>query len=96
MGFAVPIAKWFRGPLRERVGSAIEGELLNDSGLFDRSALREIARVHMTGRRDHSAALWALLMFDAFLRQTMRSGSGDSAAAVPLQPADVAAPSRIA
>ena len=30
MGFAVPLARWFRGPLRERVRDAVLGERLAD------------------------------------------------------------------
>ena len=32
MGFAVPLARWFRGPLRERVRDAVLGERLADTG----------------------------------------------------------------
>ena len=35
MGFAVPLARWFRGPLKERVSSAVLGERLAESGYFD-------------------------------------------------------------
>ena len=40
MGFAVPLARWFRGPLRERVRDAVLGRALADTGLFDRRYLR--------------------------------------------------------
>lgn len=69
MGFAVPLADWFRGPLRERVRSALLGPRLADAGLFDRGFLTELLDTHDTARRDHSAALWSLLMFEAFLRR---------------------------
>jgi len=69
MGFAVPLADWFRGPLRERVRSALLGPRLADAGLFDHGFLAELLDTHDTGRRDHSAALWSLLMFEAFLRR---------------------------
>jgi asparagine synthase (glutamine-hydrolysing) len=68
MGFAVPLARWFREPLRERVRSAVLGERLADSGLFERPALTRLLDEHQAGTRDHSAPLWSLLMFDAFLR----------------------------
>jgi asparagine synthase (glutamine-hydrolysing) len=68
MGFAVPLASWFRGPLRDRVSASVLGERLADSQLFDMTALRRLTDQHMSGVRDHSATLWALLMFDACLR----------------------------
>jgi asparagine synthase (glutamine-hydrolysing) len=69
MGFAVPLAKWFRGPLRERLrGSVAEGGLV-DCGLFERAYLRQLVDQHLSGRRDHSSVLWSLLMFEATMRE---------------------------
>jgi asparagine synthase (glutamine-hydrolysing) len=70
MGFAVPLAKWFRGPLRARIGDALLGDRLAETGYFNRAYLSELIEHHQSGRRDYSAALWSLLMFDAFLRKT--------------------------
>jgi asparagine synthase (glutamine-hydrolysing) len=69
MGFGVPIVHWFRGPLRERVRQAVLGERLRDSGVFDMKFLERIVDEHQSGARDHSAALWALLMFDSSLKR---------------------------
>jgi asparagine synthase (glutamine-hydrolysing) len=69
MGFAVPLAGWFRGPLREQARAALLGPVLADSGLFRRKALETLLEQHQSGRRDFSAALWSLLMFEAFLRR---------------------------
>jgi asparagine synthase (glutamine-hydrolysing) len=71
MGFAVPLARWFRGPLRERVQDAVLGERLASTGFFDRSYLSRMVEHHQSGRRDYSSALWTLLMFDAFLRNVV-------------------------
>jgi asparagine synthase (glutamine-hydrolysing) len=71
MGFAVPLARWFRGPLRTRVESALTGERLLATGMFNGSYLREIMQAHLSGARDHSAPIWTLLMFDAFLRNVV-------------------------
>jgi asparagine synthase (glutamine-hydrolysing) len=71
MGFAVPLARWFRGPLRQRVRDALLGPTLADTGLFDQSVLTRIVDQHQAGLRDYSAALWALLMFEAFTRQVL-------------------------
>lgn len=68
MGFAVPLARWFRGPLAERLREAVCGERLAATGLFNAKYLRHLVDAHQSGRRDYSASLWALLMFDAFLR----------------------------
>jgi asparagine synthase (glutamine-hydrolysing) len=64
-GFAVPLAKWFRGPLRDRVRRTMLGERLASLGIFHGNVLETIVDEHIRGRADHSPALWALLMFDA-------------------------------
>jgi asparagine synthase (glutamine-hydrolysing) len=71
MGFAVPLARWFRGPLRERVREALLGPALGDTGWFNRPYLEHLLDAHQTGARDYSAPLWTLLMFDSFVRQQL-------------------------
>ena len=71
MGFAVPLARWFRGPLQGRVREALQGERLRATGIFDANYLRYLFDAHQSGARDHSAPLWSLLMFDAFLRNVV-------------------------
>ena len=72
MGFAVPLARWFRGPLRERVRSSLLKGQLADSGMFDQATIRRLIEQHENGSRDHSTPLWTLLMYDAFLRNVMQ------------------------
>ena len=83
MGFAVPLARWFRGPLRERVRGAVLGPRLAATGWFDRSYLQHLVEAHDNGSRDYSAPLWTLLMFEAFLRNVVD---------LPVVPAPTAAP----
>jgi asparagine synthase (glutamine-hydrolysing) len=73
MGFAVPLASWFRGPLRERVRAAILGPPMAESRLFNLDFLRQLVDQHQSGRRDNSASLWSLLMFEAFLRRLQKN-----------------------
>ena len=68
MGFAVPLANWFRGPLRKRVREALMGPTLANTGIFNQAFLKEMLDQHQSGRRDYSAPLWTLLMFESFLR----------------------------
>lgn len=69
MGFSVPLASWFRGPLRQRVRDSLLGPLLADSGMFNQRYLRQLVEQHQSGVRDYSAPIWSLLMFEAFLRK---------------------------
>src|SRR5436309_13971157 len=52
MGFSVPLASWFRGPLRQRVRDAVLGPVLMDSGYFNPRFLREMVDGHQSGARD--------------------------------------------
>jgi len=70
MGFGVPIASWFRGPLKQRVRDAVLGETLRDTGIFDHKCLKQLVDEHQSGMGEHSAPLWSLLMFESFLRNT--------------------------
>ncbi len=69
MGFAVPIANWFRGPLKERVRKAVLGPVLEETGFFNRHFLESMVDEHQSGLRDYSGPLWSLLMFESFLRK---------------------------
>jgi len=71
MGFAVPLARWFRGPLRKRVQQAVLGPRLAATGWFNAAYLRHLIDAHQSGARDYSSPLWTILMFEAFLRNVM-------------------------
>jgi asparagine synthase (glutamine-hydrolysing) len=78
-GFAVPLAAWFRGPLRERVRETLGGSVLRDCGIFDMATVARLLDQHQSGERDHSAALWSLSMFEGFLRQVHGRGAPSDA-----------------
>ncbi|CAG0124506.1 asparagine synthase (glutamine-hydrolysing) [Rhodocyclaceae bacterium] len=73
MGFAIPLASWFRGPLKEKVRSAVLGPVLAQTGYFNADYLRELVDQHQSGLRDYSTPLWTLLMFESFLRNQQTS-----------------------
>ena len=68
MGFGVPLGKWFRGPLKERLRADIVDGGLADTGLFNHAYLEQLVSDHQTGRREYSAPLWSLLMFEAAIK----------------------------
>jgi asparagine synthase (glutamine-hydrolysing) len=81
MGFAVPLAQWFRGPLRQRVQDSVLGETLAGTGIFERRVLEQIVAHHQRGVRDHSSPIWTLLMFEAFLHNVLGVTQRERAAA---------------
>ena len=85
MGFAVPLDVWFRGSLKEHILDVVRGPRLAECGIFEPAMLKRLVADHQSGRRDYSAPLWSLLMFDGFLRshQEGRDATAASALEVP-------------
>jgi asparagine synthase (glutamine-hydrolysing) len=79
MGFAVPLASWFRGPLRHQVQQAVLGPLLQETGIFNIPFLLKIVEQHQSGVRDYGAPIWCLLMFQAFLARVIDNHLGPTA-----------------
>jgi len=75
MGFGVPLAAWFRGPLRTRVHEALSGPVLAGTGLFDMDFVHTLVTRHQSGARDYSEPIWALVMFESFLRRVHDAGA---------------------
>jgi asparagine synthase (glutamine-hydrolysing) len=72
-GFTVPVAEWFRGPLREDIRALAHGARLNDSGFFDSDAIASMADAHIAGSRDFSKPLWLLWVFGSFLEHAAQA-----------------------
>ena len=70
MGFRVPLSNWFRGPLKEKLKTALLSKAMEDCGLFNMNTIKEWITDHQSGVKEYSAPLWTLLMFAAFLKQS--------------------------
>lgn len=77
MGFSVPLARWFRGPLRQRVRDSLLKGPIAESGWFNQRIIAQLVNEHESGVRDHSTPIWTLLMYDAFLRCVMDQSVGE-------------------
>jgi asparagine synthase (glutamine-hydrolysing) len=66
-GFGIPVGQWLRGPLRPWAESLLDERRLHSEGYFHTVPIRQKWIEHSTGARDHTAALWAVLMFQAWL-----------------------------
>jgi asparagine synthase (glutamine-hydrolysing) len=73
-GFAIPIGAWLRGPLRGWAEELLAPARLAGEGFFDVAAVRARWAEHLSGRRDATAALWAVLMFQAWLAESGQPG----------------------
>jgi asparagine synthase (glutamine-hydrolysing) len=70
MGFAVPLAAWLRGPLRDW-GEALLDRQRFGGGLLDPDAARRLWEAHLSGTQNAAYALWTLLSFEAWRRRWM-------------------------
>jgi len=68
-GFSLPLKTWFEGSLHQRLRDALDGPFLRDIAIFDMTSLKDLVVQNASGMQNHSRILWALVMFDAFLRQ---------------------------
>jgi asparagine synthase (glutamine-hydrolysing) len=66
-GFDVPIGAWLKGPLRDWAEELLASRRLCNEGLLDPSRVRACWLEHLSGRRDRSCELWAILMFESWL-----------------------------
>ncbi|HEY2956423.1 MAG TPA: asparagine synthase (glutamine-hydrolyzing) [Candidatus Eisenbacteria bacterium] len=64
VGFTVPLAPWFRGPLRELLADTLLSGAAAGRGYFDRDAVRSLVDEHVAGRRDRARELWTLLTLE--------------------------------
>ena len=83
MGFAVPLERWFRGPLKQRVRDAVLGDRLASTGWFNRKYLTHLVDAHQSGAREYSTPLWTLLMFESFLRNVVDGPDNEAVAVEP-------------
>jgi asparagine synthase (glutamine-hydrolysing) len=67
-GFALPVAEWLRGPLRDWAEDLLSVDRLRDQPLINGAAACAQWREHVTGVRDWRHSLWPLLVFLAWDR----------------------------
>src|SRR6266480_1582372 len=73
MGLNPPMGMWLRGYLRPLLSEYLSPEQVKRRGYFDPDTVTELIRDLMTGRRDYSLHLWALICFEEWHRQYLDS-----------------------
>ena len=65
-GFAVPIGRWLRGPLRPWAEDLLAPDVIAREGLLDVTEVRRLWDAHLADRSDTASAIWPVLMFRAW------------------------------
>jgi asparagine synthase (glutamine-hydrolysing) len=66
-GFALPLVHWMRNELRDVLMILLEPRTLQ-RGYFEANGIRKLMNDHLQGRRELSARLWRLLIFELWHR----------------------------
>jgi asparagine synthase (glutamine-hydrolysing) len=66
-GFALPLVHWMRNELRDLLMILLEPRTLQ-RGYFEANGIRKLMNDHLHGRRELSARLWRLLIFELWHR----------------------------
>jgi asparagine synthase (glutamine-hydrolysing) len=67
-GFGVPIAAWFRGPLRGLPREILLDEGTRARGLFREQYVRDLIDQHLAGTQDNASRIWALIQLELWFR----------------------------
>lgn len=69
-GFGIPVGEWIKGPLRPWAEDLLDGRRLKQQGFLDADAIGRRWNAHLSGKQDSTAALWSILMFEAWLAES--------------------------
>ena len=81
-GFGVPLARWFRGELRELARDVLLDGTARERGQLHRPAVERLLAEHAQGQADHGHRLWCLLMLELWQRHHVDAASRPADAAL--------------
>jgi asparagine synthase (glutamine-hydrolysing) len=65
-GFTMPVGEWIKGDLRDWAEALLDRGRLAAEGNFEPAIIRTRWQQHLSGESDSTAALWTILMFQAW------------------------------
>jgi asparagine synthase (glutamine-hydrolysing) len=72
-GFALPLGHWMRHELKDMILTVMLEPRTLQRGYFNPVGVKRLLDEHFQGRRDHSARIWRLLMFELWQRNFLES-----------------------
>lgn len=72
-GFAVPLAEWLRGPLKDWVDELLDPILLQQQGIFNVTSVRNRWVEHREGVFNWHTLIWKLVMFQSWYNEQRRN-----------------------
>ena len=71
MGFAIPIASWLMGDLKELVEENLSDDRIQKEGIFKLAFVQNLKRDFFSGKKELDVKLWYVLMFQMWYKQWM-------------------------
>ncbi len=68
-GFAIPLAQWLRGPLRQRLEDMLASQAFRQRGIYNHAGIARMVRQHQEQGADHSERLWLVMVYEAWAQQ---------------------------
>ncbi|MBE0472049.1 MAG: asparagine synthase (glutamine-hydrolyzing) [Methyloprofundus sp.] len=69
-GFSLPIAEWLKGPLMEWADKLLDSKRIDEEGYLESKLIQKKWIEHLSGKRDWSAQLWSVLIFQLWLEKS--------------------------
>jgi asparagine synthase (glutamine-hydrolysing) len=79
-GFGVPLAEWFRGPLRTLASDLVASRSFRERGLIDPRAAEQHLAAHVAGEADHGELLWLVLSLELWAKRFLDAPVAQAAA----------------
>ena len=74
-GFGVPLRRWLRTELRERVEETLSPDRIARRGIFDPGAVRRLIEADRTGRIDAAYTIFALMCLELWFQIFLDGGT---------------------
>ena len=68
-GFAIPIGKWLKGPLKSWAEDLIDPILISKQGYLNSDKVAKLWSQHLLNQNDNTSKIWTILMWQSWLNE---------------------------